>query len=350
MFSLKTYVTCQINTQKRTLPVVLVIMMLTSVLTGAMYDSRRKEITINTYDAFSGVNSTREVTTRQGTVSELFGELGYEPAATDRVSAAPDALLSDGGSITVRKGRQITLVCDGGSANVVTTYKKTADVLAEAGVVLGAEDITVPALNEEIDVNEPVEVIRVTREEARSTHAVAFAEEVVYDGEMYEDEKTVVQEGAEGESELVESVVYHNGEEFARETVAVNVIAEPQSRIVKVGTKKRVNTHSKGFTYKKKLTVTATAYDPYPAGGSGRGITANGMKAQFGVVAVDPKVIPLGIRLYIESTDGSSWSYGYCIAADTGGAIKGNKIDLCYNTVSECIQFGRRSANVYILG
>lgn len=350
MFSLKTFVTCQSNTQKRTLPIVLVIMMLTSVLTGAMYDSRRKDITINTYDAFAGVNASRRVTTRKSTVSELFAELGYEPSATDKVCVGMNSLLSDGGSISIRSGRQITVVCDGESKEVVTTYKRTADVLAEVGIELGTEDISIPSLEEEIDVNVPVEVIRVTRQEAKSTHSVAFCEEIIYDENMYEDESLVVQEGADGESEMTESVIFHNGEEYAREVVGVNVITEPQNRIVKVGTKKRVNTHSKGFTYKEKLTVTATAYDPYPAGGSGKGITANGMKAQFGVVAVDPKVIPLGTKLYIEATDGSSWTYGYCIAADTGGAIKGNKIDLCYNTVGECIQFGRRSANVYILG
>ena len=74
------------------------------------------------------------------------------------------------------------------------------------------------------------------------------------------------------------------------------------------------------------------------------------MTAQYGVIAVDPKVIPLGSRVYIESSDGGkSWVYGFAVAADTGGAIKGNKIDLCYNTRAECLQFGRRSATVYIL-
>ncbi|WP_286977476.1 3D domain-containing protein, partial [Candidatus Aquicultor secundus] len=69
---------------------------------------------------------------------------------------------------------------------------------------------------------------------------------------------------------------------------------------------------------------------------------ANGMKARKGVVAVDPRVIPLGTRLYIEG-------YGEAIAADTGGAIKGNRIDLCYNTPGECFDFGRRSVKVSIL-
>ena len=72
------------------------------------------------------------------------------------------------------------------------------------------------------------------------------------------------------------------------------------------------------------------------------------MRAQRGVVAVDPRVIPLGTRLYIETADGS-YIYGNAVAGDTGGAIKGNKIDLFMNSYSECMQFGRRTVNVYIL-
>ena len=78
------------------------------------------------------------------------------------------------------------------------------------------------------------------------------------------------------------------------------------------------------------------------------GMSATGVPLDKGVIAVDPKVIPLGTRVYIEAIDGS-WSYGYAVAADTGGAIKGKRVDLCYRTQSECIQFGRRPCRVYIL-
>ena len=72
------------------------------------------------------------------------------------------------------------------------------------------------------------------------------------------------------------------------------------------------------------------------------------MKAGPGVVAVDPRVIPLGTKLYIESMDG--WpDYGYAVAGDTGGAIKGNKIDLFYHSSKTVRQFGRRNVRVKIL-
>jgi 3D (Asp-Asp-Asp) domain-containing protein len=96
--------------------------------------------------------------------------------------------------------------------------------------------------------------------------------------------------------------------------------------------------------FKRTLTMNSTAYEPGPrsCGRSANGRTANGTKAGYGVVAVDPKFIPLGTRLFIEG-------YGYAVAADTGGAIDGNDIDLCFQTVSECMQWGRKKVKVYVL-
>ena len=100
------------------------------------------------------------------------------------------------------------------------------------------------------------------------------------------------------------------------------------------------------------LTLNATGYDASSCGKSpshpGYGITATGARAVYGIVAVDPGVIPLGSRLYIETADGS-FIYGHAVAADTGGAIKGNRIDLCFNTRQEALNFGRRQVKVYVL-
>ena len=87
----------------------------------------------------------------------------------------------------------------------------------------------------------------------------------------------------------------------------------------------------------------ATAYtDDVESQGKWVGQTASGMKPQVGVVAVDPKVIPLGTKLYVEG-------YGEAIAGDTGGLIKGNKIDLFMDTREECIEFGRQVVRVRIV-
>lgn len=88
------------------------------------------------------------------------------------------------------------------------------------------------------------------------------------------------------------------------------------------------------------LTMVATGYSPQEPGLTDT--TASGMKAQRGVVAVDPRVIPLGTRLNVEG-------YGNCIAGDTGSAIKGNRIDLCFDTLEECNAYGMHTVRVQIL-
>ena len=95
-----------------------------------------------------------------------------------------------------------------------------------------------------------------------------------------------------------------------------------------------------GMNYTAIMSMEATAYLPSDGGGSG--ITAMGIPAAYGVVAVDPGIIPLGSRLYIPG-------YGMAIAADTGGAIYGYRIDLCMESYAEAMDFGRRVVTVYVL-
>ena len=93
-------------------------------------------------------------------------------------------------------------------------------------------------------------------------------------------------------------------------------------------------------TLGRKMYVEATAY--YPAVHSGGAYTARGNRVRRGIIAVDPRVIPLGTRVYIPG-------YGEAIADDTGGAIKGNIIDIAFDTYNEAISFGRQNIEIYIL-
>ncbi len=90
------------------------------------------------------------------------------------------------------------------------------------------------------------------------------------------------------------------------------------------------------------MTMVATAYCPNRCCGSSSGRTATGRKAEYGIVAVDPRVIPLGTTLYVDS-------YGFAIAADTGRKIKGARIDLCFPTHREASRFGRRTVKILLL-
>jgi len=93
------------------------------------------------------------------------------------------------------------------------------------------------------------------------------------------------------------------------------------------------------FTRAKVVTMESTAY--LPSDGSGTGRTASGIQAKHGIVAVDPRVIKIGTLVYVEG-------YGLAVAADTGGAIKGNKIDVCIQSRSAAMQWGRRKVKVHI--
>ncbi|MDQ2817957.1 MAG: 3D domain-containing protein [Candidatus Eremiobacteraeota bacterium] len=95
-------------------------------------------------------------------------------------------------------------------------------------------------------------------------------------------------------------------------------------------------------TPRTALTMVATAYTGSSAGYNGGGQTATGAAARYGVVAVDPRLIPLGSRLFIPG-------YGHAVAADTGGAILGHRVDLCMNSLGAALNFGRQVIKVYVL-
>ena len=100
-----------------------------------------------------------------------------------------------------------------------------------------------------------------------------------------------------------------------------------------------------GMTLVGEWSLTATAYYAFGSGGNdinGNGITATGLRARKGIVAVDPRIIPLGTKLYIPG-------YGEALAADTGGWIKNDRIDLCFESLEECFRFGRRKIRVYLV-
>ena len=99
------------------------------------------------------------------------------------------------------------------------------------------------------------------------------------------------------------------------------------------------------LSYKRVISCSATAYTTELQQNK---ITATGTVAHVGGIAVDPKVIPYGTRMYIVSASGA-WCYGYAVAEDCGGGIKGNKVDLFFDTYDECISFGVRDAVIYIL-
>jgi 3D (Asp-Asp-Asp) domain-containing protein len=148
--------------------------------------------------------------------------------------------------------------------------------------------------------------------------------------------------GRDGEIKRTYEVSLVNGKPVSKEQISKTYIA-PEPTLFYIGKSGYANVSRHKFGRGRVLTMRASAYDPSPRtipGTTGR--TAMGLRAGYGHVAVDPRVIKLGTMVYVEG-------YGLAIASDTGGAIKGNRIDLCYKYRSEALRFGRRTVRVHIL-
>jgi 3D (Asp-Asp-Asp) domain-containing protein len=170
----------------------------------------------------------------------------------------------------------------------------------------------------------------------------------------------LIVEGVDGELLCTATVTYINREEVSRTVLTEIVTRSAVEEVIAIGTGLAASPASDAdmpiitdnmiilpngevLTYVATTTGRATAYHL-------RGTTATGTSAQEGVVAVDPRFIPFGTRMFIISNDGE-YVYGIAAAEDAGDSnIVGNRIDVWFPTRSECIQFGYRECTIYILG
>jgi 3D (Asp-Asp-Asp) domain-containing protein len=156
-----------------------------------------------------------------------------------------------------------------------------------------------------------------------------------------------VRPGADGLRKVVYEVVLDGDREVTRTAVSSIVTKEPSPEVIYVGTSAsatgRGRYGARGyFAGRRVVTMVATGYDPSPASNGGTTRTSTGIKVGHGLVAVDPRFIPMGTKLFIEG-------YGHAVAADVGGAIKGNRIDLGHDTARGARNVGRRTVRVHIL-
>lgn len=225
-----------------------------------------------------------------------------------------------------------------GTPRMVSTDKETVgELLDDLADTLDTEYM----LNdtEETDVIEDMMTISLT---SVSEKIVAETETIPYktvertNNSLKTGESRVVQEGKDGQRSKISKEIYHGSELIDTVFVEEKIITAAQDKIVEVAPKNVIN----GMTYSNVINAKVTAYTPYDVGCNGT--TATGTAAKKGVIAVDPSVIPLGTRVYIPG-------YGVAVAQDTGGAIKGSRVDVCYATKAEALGWGVRNVPVYIL-
>lgn len=332
---------------------------------GAVYTASAKEITITEINEFEGINETKTITTRVDNVEEFLAECGVSVGDADKLSRSTDEEINDNESITITRGKKITIKSESGEQEVNITKADITDALVEAGYIPG-EDDEISTDGEVLDDGSRIELVSVSSAKEIVNTSVEFETKYIEDSTLDEGETKVVTEGQAGNIETVYNVTYKDGAEYSREVVSEKMTVEPVAKVIAKGTKKKevkvtppatkgsmpssdTGNTINGMKYKKKITMEATAYSTSPSENGGYTVSAMGNPLGFGIVAVDPSIVPLGSKVYVESVDGS-WTYGVASAEDTGGAIKGKRIDLCYGgSVSEVNKFGRRSCNVYIL-
>jgi len=238
---------------------------------------------------------------------------------------------------------EVTVIVDGANRYEVGFESKTVgEVLDDAGIVLGAEDVVAPNINQNLYSASLIVISRVTYMELSVDETIPYTTEETVDYSKKSDYARVITEGTNGTASVTYRVKMMSGIETAREEVSRVVTVNPVNEQRVVGGIDIANA--------KLVTCTATAYDgSYATLGTYNPRTCTGAvpTANY-TVAVDPKVIPLGSKLYIETSDGS-YVFGTAKAEDTGGAIKGKRVDLFMGSRSEALSFGRRTVNVYVL-
>lgn len=303
-------------------------------------------ISINIFALYHG-DSVIYVSTFSDSSEKALALSGITLTEYDKVEGPKKA--EDGiTELVIRRGFPVRVHADEKTHELVSYGETVQSLLYRANIDIGQQDEISPSLYTAVTAETDIMLYRI---ESR------FEEEVVeipYESirkpslSINAGEERMVQQGVAGEKKLEAEVFYRDGEEISRQVIRETVLKDPVSEIIEYGTGGTVTTEEgEQLRFKRVLDMKAYAYTN--ENGAAGVYTASGTRARVGAIAVDPKVIPLGTRLYITSADGESWVYGVAVAEDTGSAIKGNKIDLFFNTMKECRRFGAQDAKVYIL-
>jgi uncharacterized protein YabE (DUF348 family) len=294
----------------------------------------------------------KKIWTNADTVKELLSESKIELGEHDKVQPDLSKKITGDMKITIEAAFPLQLVEGGKKQQVWSTSTTVADFLKQQGIKLNKTDRVEPGLDTEVKANDVINVVRVEKVTDVVEETTDFTVVSRKDSDLSKGKEEIVQEGKKGLVEKKFKIVKENGKEVSRKLVSEKVVKDSQDKIVNVGTKVLVAQVSRGSSSSaasaesggREFYVSSTAYTASCNGCSGYTATGINLKANPGikVIAVDPSIIPLGTKVYVDG-------YGYAVAADTGGAIRGNKIDVFFSSKSDAYRWGRKTIKVKIL-
>jgi uncharacterized protein YabE (DUF348 family) len=282
------------------------------------------------------------------TVQELLDQQKIQLGEHDKVTPERNTAIQGHNTIKVETAFPVILNVGGQQTNVWSTSITVADFLKQQQVALQESDKVTPALDQLLAENTPVTVTKVEKVTDVVEEPIPAAVVKQKDDSLPAGTEKVLQEGEDGTIQRTFEVVKENGVVTARNLQKEEKLKDSQDRIIAVGTKNVENydTPSRGNEAgaADEFYVEATAYGPDCGGCTG--ITASGYNIKTNpnmkMIAVDPSVIPLGSKVWVEG-------YGYAIAGDTGGAIKGHRIDVLYPSEAAASSWGRKRVKVRVL-
>ncbi|WP_195263850.1 MULTISPECIES: G5 and 3D domain-containing protein [unclassified Clostridium] len=324
---------------------ILIGVVLAAIVLSVTFINMRKTVTMK----IDGKEET--FVTYKGTVKDVLDTKGVEVNPKDKVQPALNGKVSEGDTISIKRAVSVELTVGDKQVKIDTaedTIEEMLEVEKEELKNQGIEfnenlDEIAPALSTKITSDLKINLVKVEVKKELAKEAIDFDVVVESDENLDSGLEEVRQDGASGEKEVTYEIVYKNGAEFSRSVKSSKVLAEPVNKVIAQGTRKAfASRDGQLLNYKSVIYCESTAY-------SGGGITATGsvpVRDPNGIstIAVDPRVIPLGSLVYVEG-------YGKAVAADTGGAIKGNIIDVYVNSEAEAYtDWGRKyNVPVYIL-
>jgi uncharacterized protein YabE (DUF348 family) len=280
-------------------------------------------------------------------VGEAMRQAGLTLYLSDYVQPGLGEPVSPGMHVYVDRSIPVKVEVDGRTFRTRTHRQRVDDVLADLGIVLTGQDYTIPVLTAPLEEDATIRVVRVSHRFLIEQEPIPFESMWQPDPDLEIDQQRLLQEGIPGVFQRRIRVRYEDGVEVTREVEDEYVAVPPTTKIMGYGTKvvvRTLDTPSGLVEYWRVIRMLATSYSAATSGtpktSSWYGRTATGMQMRHGIVAVDPRVINLRSQVYVPG-------YGVGIAGDTGGAVKGRRIDLGYDDDNLVLWY--RWVDVYLL-